>query len=515
MAPGQSCPSIQSSIAQMARLPMLSGIFTTPMGIQALHPVVTVAPADLPFFHGASPPVESVSNEKRVKESEEKRVKTEEERGKESEEKKAKESEEKIAASTKIEKVMKAMESVFEKTCASFVLSDKSIELIRYHFLCASNTVRASPDDSLHLLDKVNSYLLKSLTEYIHKLEKQIAKEQQQGHVEESKSIPVLVEVRRQCAAALAEEEAVEKELVDVHAFVQGAKEKEKGKEERLSGAEDELKEASEIDPLPSVIQKEESTLCGVVESDPEPLLLPHTFSIAPRTPPLFPPRLFRKHALKEHLCKEDSILVLPSFTPFVSARSLTLRSGKCNARSVKRDNTERNGVFITIQQGLGECRREVSRTLATAAIDCSLTVCISRVDTPPCFRGEREDASWERMKGQSVRVPYSSKWEREKTSFRLTEEQKAVVNQICYERERQLNAKSGCVVVMGDENAGLGKELAVVIFEQWLLWSWAVGVTRRGKKKCLFLSERPSLYSYCRQILQTHGITGIPARLS
>ena len=70
-------------------------------------------------------------------------------------------------------------------------------------------------------------------------------------------------------------------------------------------------------------------------------------------------------------------------------------------------------------------------------------------------------------------------------------------------------------MVVMGDENAGLGKELAVVIFEQWLLWSWAVGVTRRGKKKCLFLSERPSLYSYCRQILQTHGITGIPARLS
>ena len=533
MAPGQSCPSMQSPIAQMARLPMLSGIFTTPMGIQALRPVVTVAPADLPFFHGASPPVESVSNEKRVGASEEKkvgaseekkvgaseekRVKTEEERGKESEEKKAKESEEKIAASAKIEKVMKAMESVFEKTCASFVLSDKSIELIRYHFLCASNTVRTSPDDSLHLLDKVNSYLLKSLTEYIHKLEEQIAKEQQQGHVEESKSIPVLVEVRRQCAAALAEEEAVEKELVDVHAFVQGAKEcvREKEKEERLSGAEDELKEASEIDPLPSVIQKEESTLCGVVESDPEPLLLPHTFSIAPRTPSLFPPRLFRKHALKEHLCKEDSILVLPSFTPFVSARSLTLLSGKCNARSVKRDNTERNGVFITIQQGLGECRREVSRTLATAAIDCSLTVCISRVDTPPCFRGEREDASWERMKGQSVRVPYSSKWEREKTSFRLTEEQKAVVNQICYERERQLNAKSGCVVVMGDENAGLGKELAVVIFEQWLLWSWAVGVTRRGKKKCLFLSERPSLYSYCRQILQTHGITGIPARLS
>ena len=89
------------------------------------------------------------------------------------------------------------------------------------------------------------------------------------------------------------------------------------------------------------------------------------------------------------------------------------------------------------------------------------------------------------------------------------------MVTQICYERERQLNAKSGCVVVMGDENAGLGKELAVVIFEQWLLWSWAAGVTRRGKKKCLFLSERPSLYSYCRQILQAHGITGIPARLS
>ena len=32
-----------------------------------------------------------------------------------------------------------------------------------------------------------------------------------------------------------------------------------------------------------------------------------------------------------------------------------------------------------------------------------------------------------------------------------------------------------------------------------------------RGKKKCLFLSEKPFGFSYCRSILESVGMSGIP----
>ena len=76
-------------------------------------------------------------------------------------------------------------------------------------------------------------------------------------------------------------------------------------------------------------------------------------------------------------------------------------------------------------------------------------------------------------MDRESVKgtVPYSSKWEAfPSLASSLTPEQKLVVNGVCYEREKQLQASSRCAVLMEKEIAGKGKELGMIIAEQWLL---------------------------------------------
>ena len=81
-------------------------------------------------------------------------------------------------------------------------------------------------------------------------------------------------------------------------------------------------------------------------------------------------------------------------------------------------------------------------------------------------------------MKGVSGRgsakkamAPYSSQWETHNAfAATLTPEQKRTVNGVCYEREKQLQASSRCAVLMDSEMAGKGRELGMIVAEQWLL---------------------------------------------